>query len=517
MQLEIGSIIGDYQVVGAPAEGGSVYSVRRAGSDRVETLTVLVPDLAGAAQPADGFLSDVKLLAGLEHPNIAAVRTALRVENRLFLVTEIAGGETLERKLGKGPLAASEALEYTSQALAALSYAHQRGLIHGDIRPANLAVTPQGAVKLLHFGVARTAAVHQLALPGSGTVSPHYMAPEQVREPAAADARSDLYSLGVTLYELVAGKRPFEGAGQAEDKPVPPASVDPRLPKNLSDLILVAIARDPKRRFQTADAFRNALASVQKEVGRPAPAVPQRPVQAAAAAPAGSPKTAAVARKSHRGLWLAAGALCMALAAVALIQFGPWKKAVAVGTPEVAPEEIAVPAAEPAPEAAPAPAELEPPAAPLEQAAPQVAETPAVTRRQAPARVPPPAAPAQAAEPAPAQTVLEQQPPPAAPAPSGPSESEIAARRAELQQVREALVLLAARFNASSKSLQNIQRSQAASGLGMRADITEAASLAKSFLDGAHAALNADDAASARGLMEKAERQVATIERFLGR
>ncbi len=547
MQLEIGSTIGDYQVVGMLGAGGmgKVYKVRNVISDRIEALKVLLPDLAGQSELADRFVREIKLQASLEHPNIAALHTALRVENQLLMLMEFVEGETLDQKLKGGPLPAAEAVEYIIQALAALSYAHQRGVIHRDIKPANMMLTPEGVVKLMDFGIAKAATDRKLTMTGTTMGSLYYMSPEQIQGSAALDARSDLYSVGVTLYELVTGKRPFDGdsqfaimAAHLEKAPVPPVTIDPRLPAELNDVILLSVSKDPNQRFQTAEAFRNALVSVQQILGRPAGAAAAAPVSAPqpppeAAAPAAAPPAPAAARTSggHRGLWLAAGALCMALAAVAVIQFGPWKQAGAAGAPEAEEEAILTPAPEtappvvpaaiepePAPAAAPAAVDFAPPPPRVEQAPAPAARrpAPAPSRAQRPVTQPPPA-PAQAV--ASPQAAPAEQPPAAAPAPApaGPSAAELAARRAELQQVREDLVRVTARFSAARGSLENMRRAQAASGLGLRADITEAASLAASFLEGGKAALDAGDAPSARDFTEKAERQVRTIEKFLGR
>jgi serine/threonine protein kinase len=194
MQLEIGSTIGDYQVVGMLGAGGmgKVYKVRNVISDRIEALKVLLPDLAGQSELADRFVREIKLQASLEHPNIAALHTALRVENQLLMLMEFVEGETLDQKLKGGPLPAAEAVEYIIQALAALSYAHQRGVIHRDIKPANMMLTPEGVIKLMDFGLAKAATDRKLTMTGTTMGSLYYMSPEQIQGSAALDARSDL-------------------------------------------------------------------------------------------------------------------------------------------------------------------------------------------------------------------------------------------------------------------------------------------------------------------------------------
>src|SRR5437588_6104476 len=144
MNFDIGSTIGDYQIVGILGAGGmgKVYKVRNVISDRAEAMKILLPDLATAPELADRFLREIKLQASLEHPNIASLHTALRVDNQLLMLMEFVDGVTLEQKLKEGPLAVPAAVDYISHVLAALDYAHTRGVIHRDIKPANMMLTP---------------------------------------------------------------------------------------------------------------------------------------------------------------------------------------------------------------------------------------------------------------------------------------------------------------------------------------------------------------------------------------
>jgi serine/threonine-protein kinase len=388
--LEIGTTIGDYQVIGILGAGGmgKVYKVRNVISDRVEALKVLLPDLATEPDLADRFVREIKVQASLEHPNIASLHTALRVENQLLMLMEFVEGMTLDQKLKAGPLPISEAVEYVAQVLGALGYAHQHGVIHRDIKPANMMLTPSGVIKLMDFGIAKAATDRKLTMTGTTMGSLYYMSPEQIKGAATLDARSDLYSIGVTLYELVTGKRPFDGdsqfaimAAHLEKNPIPPITLDPRLPAELNDIILLSVAKDPAARFQTAEAFRNALLNIQGLVGRPAGAVATAR-RGAAAAPQAAPALAqeapaapAAAAKGHRGIWIAAGTLFTALLVIGIIQFGPWKKTSAGSAP---PPEIPAATAPvtPPPPAAPA---LQPePPQPAAAVAP-VVQTPAAT------------------------------------------------------------------------------------------------------------------------------------------
>ena len=280
MNLEIGSTVGDYQVVGILGAGGmgQVYKVRNVISDRVEAMKVLLPDLVNQPDLADRFLREIKVQASLEHPNIAALHTAVRVENQLFMLMEFVEGVTLDQSSRMGRCLPAEAVNYIMQVLSALEYAHARGVVHRDIKPANMMLTPAGVVKLMDFGIARSSADHKLTQTGTTVGSLYYMSPEQIQGVTAPDARSDLYSVGVSLYELVTGKRPFDGDSQfaimsahLQGTPVPPVTIDPRLPQLLNDVILMSVAKDANARFQTAGAVRNALSNVVSEVKPAAP------------------------------------------------------------------------------------------------------------------------------------------------------------------------------------------------------------------------------------------------------
>ncbi len=546
MDLQIGSAIGDYQIVGILGAGGmgKVYKVRNVISDRLEAMKVLLPDLANAPELADRFLREIKVQASLEHPNIASLHTAVRVENQLLMLMEFVDGITLEQQLKAGPLPVPAAVDYITQVLAALDYAHARGVIHRDIKPANMMLTPSGVVKLMDFGIAKASGDHRLTMTGTTLGSLYYMSPEQIQGASTLDGRADLYSVGVSLYELVTGKRPFDGDSQfaimsahLEKTPVPPVQLDPRLPQLLNDVILMSVAKDPAARFQTAGAFRNALSNVVVPAAQPTPAVaPASPQAPAAAAPAQDYRliqpTAPQARKSNRGLWMTLGAVAMAAVVIAIVQFGPWHGTKAApSSAETKPTATTVSTPAPQVQPAPAPQPSVPPAAVPQQAQTLVSTPEASPVPVAPAKQRAQAAPAQPARPAPrqAQSTPAQVTAPVAPpqqsvpqqavqqSPAPPQQQPPAASRVELQEVREQLVQLNARAASVRSTLQSLQRSQAASGLNLRGDMQEASSLMDSYLQGAGAALNAGDAASARNFMEKGERQIERLEKFLGR
>ena len=266
----VGQRLGDYEILGVLGAGGmgKVYKVRNVISDRVEAMKILLPNLASQKDLADRFLREIKLLGTLSHPNIASLRTALTLDNQLVMIMEYVDGVTLSSRVQQGAIPAGEVVKYVDQVLAALSYAHKLGIVHRDIKPANMMLTPDGTVKLMDFGIARSGSDHSLTATGITLGSLNYMPPEQVKG-ETIDARADIYSLGVSMYEMVTGILPFEAGSNfslmtahVEQTPKEPVIHKPGLPEALNQIILMAMAKDPGNRFQTADAFRAALSTV---------------------------------------------------------------------------------------------------------------------------------------------------------------------------------------------------------------------------------------------------------------
>ncbi len=268
-----GTRVGDYEIAGTLGYGGmgEVYRVRHTISDRAEAMKLLRAGPASAPQAQemmDRFVREIRLLATLQHPNIATLHTAFRHEEELVMIMECVEGEDLARRLPAG-LTLEQSLRYTRQVLEALRYAHGRGIIHRDIKPSNIMITPQGEVKLLDFGLALGGALggleQRLTTTGALVGSMHYIAPEHISgEPH--DARSDIYAVGVTLYEMITGRLPFEGtthlqviAAHLQHAPVPPNQINANIPAALSATVMRALAKNPRERWQTAEAFLAAL------------------------------------------------------------------------------------------------------------------------------------------------------------------------------------------------------------------------------------------------------------------
>jgi hypothetical protein len=396
--MNVGERVGDYEVVQILGAGGmgQVYKVRNVFSDRFEAMKVLLPNLGGDTELVERFQREIKLQAALDHPNIARLHTAQLMGNQLLMVMEFVEGSSIESLLRQGPLGLNETINCTVQVLDALAYAHARGVVHRDIKPANIMRTSAGVAKLMDFGIARMEADRRLTQTGHAVGSLFYMSPEQIKG-AQPDARSDIYSLGISVYEMVTGRRPFEGdsdfsimAAHLEQKPVAPIEVIPGVPGEVNDIILMAIAKDPGARFQTASAFQSALKSLNTAAGgtvvmsrAPAgpgravpptvvnsapPVIPQQglppqgfgppPVPPAAPAmmagqamppafapplpppaPYGPPQSAfpvAAAPKSRRGLYMALGSVATLLVLGAAIVEGP--KLLRTGSSVAAPQ-----------------------------------------------------------------------------------------------------------------------------------------------------------------------------------
>ena len=207
MSLHVGEAVGDYRVVGIIGAGGmgQVFQVEHKITKRKEAMKVLIADLADDTQ-VQRFKREIEVQARLNHPNIAAVHNAFRLKDRMVLVLEFVEGQTLESLLAQRRPPLETGIDYVRQTLEALHYAHHNGVIHRDVSPANLMITENGLVKLMDFGVAKSLGDLRLTDGGSMIGSLYYMSPEQVKGATDPDPRSDIYSAGAILYEIVTGK-----------------------------------------------------------------------------------------------------------------------------------------------------------------------------------------------------------------------------------------------------------------------------------------------------------------------
>ena len=269
---------GRYEILGELGRGamGVVYKARDPQIDRIVALKT-VP-LRGQEPEAETeyrmrFLNEAKAAGRLHHPGIVAVFDVGEEpeHNDPYIVLEYVPGEALNRMLAREKkISLAKALQFTAEIAEALDYAHAQGVIHRDIKPGNILITPDGHPKIADFGIAKLNLAH-FTLPGKVLGTPAYMAPEQLAG-AGVDGRSDLFSLGVILYAMVTGHSPFQGDSAttvcfkvANREPVPASALDLNLPPELDDVIGRAMAKDPAKRYQSGSEFAEAVAQLQAQ------------------------------------------------------------------------------------------------------------------------------------------------------------------------------------------------------------------------------------------------------------
>ena len=282
MTLSPGARLGPYEVLDLIGAGGmgEVYRARDTRLDRTVAVKVLPSDFANDPSRRARFEREARAISALEHPHICTLHDVGEQEGLAYLVMEHLTGETLAGRLRKGPLPRSQALEVASQIADALDAAHKRGIVHRDLKPSNVMLTGAG-VKLLDFGLARVmpgaGAVESTSptLTGTGAVlgTAPYMSPEQV-EGREADTRSDIWSLGVVLYEMLTGRRAFAGTNSAsligailERDPVSLTTLQPLTPPSLERLVRRCLAKSPDARWGTAHDLADELRWVAQGAG----------------------------------------------------------------------------------------------------------------------------------------------------------------------------------------------------------------------------------------------------------
>jgi serine/threonine-protein kinase len=295
MAFAAGQRIGDYEIVAKLGAGGLgvVYEAQHVISQRREALKFLLPEQLGTADMVERFRREIQTLAALNHVNIAALHNAFYHDDHLVMVMELIHGETLRNYRLKNSIPVPRVLDLTIQILNALDYAHRLGVVHRDIKPANVMITGNGAVKLLDFGIAITQQASELTLTGYLVGSLHFMSPEQVSGKRATP-QSDIYSVGVTLYELLTGVLPIKGdgnfeimAGHITQIPTPPHHVTPQVPLAISNAVMRALEKDPGRRFSSAEEFVHALQSVPLSKQETTLALPQTKPDTHSSGPSG--------------------------------------------------------------------------------------------------------------------------------------------------------------------------------------------------------------------------------------
>lgn len=300
MNLSAGTRLGPYEIISSIGAGGmgEVFKARDTRLDRLVAVKVLPDLLAADPERRERFEREARAVSSLNHPNICTLYDVGQQDGVEYLVMELLEGESLAQRLTRGPLPVEQALRYATEIADALSKAHRQGVVHRDLKPGNVMLTKQGA-KLLDFGLARVGVTapstssisflptqqQPLTQQGSLLGTFQYMAPEQL-EGREADARTDIFAFGALLYEMVTGRRAFDGKSQASlvasimsGTPPPVSGLQPMTPPSLDRVIQKCLAKDPDDRWQTAQDLTAELkwiAQAGTQIGAPAPVVARR-------------------------------------------------------------------------------------------------------------------------------------------------------------------------------------------------------------------------------------------------
>ncbi|MGQ0793227.1 MAG: serine/threonine protein kinase [Deltaproteobacteria bacterium] len=270
----VGKEIGPYRILEKIGQGGMglVYKGVHAKLEQEVAIKVLSPEYTNDESMRARFIQEAKIQVKLSHPNVVNILNYLEDGRDIFLVMEYVKGETLESQLKKsGRMALQKASAVCLSVLEALSFMHSRGVIHRDIKPSNIMFTEDGAVKVTDFGIAKVKGEKGQTKTGMRIGTLWYMSPEQIKG-QEADMASDIYSLGITFYQMVTGRVPFTGnseytvmKGHLEQQPPAPWDINKSVSREFGGVILKSIAKEPKGRYATAREFSGDLRAALKD------------------------------------------------------------------------------------------------------------------------------------------------------------------------------------------------------------------------------------------------------------
>ena len=344
MSLQIGENVGPYRVTAQLGQGGmaTVYKAYHANLDRYVAIKVLHQAFKEDPTFLARFQREAKVLARLEHPNIVPIYDFAEHNGQPYLVMKFVEGDTLKARMSKGPLTPAEIQKVVDSVGAGLAYAHQQGILHRDVKPSNVIITPEGHYYISDFGLARIAGAGESTLSQDTMLgTPNYISPEQAKGVADVDARADLYSFGVVLYEMAVGRVPYSADtpfATIHDHiytPLPlPSKVNPNVPEPVERFLLKALAKEREDRFEDANTFVNEFHHALDEAGLAPVAAASSPVSSTVTrrAPTAAPtvmasaglttakisatETAAPAKSNNQ--WLIVGGVALVLIALVL-------------------------------------------------------------------------------------------------------------------------------------------------------------------------------------------------------
>ncbi len=267
----IGQTISHYKILEKLGEGGMgvVYKATDTKLDRFVALKFLPPHLAASEQDKARFIQEAKSASALNHPNVCTIHDIQEHDGQLFIVMEFVDGQTLQER--KSTLSQKQALDIGIQIADGLAAAHEKGIVHRDIKPENIMIRKDGIVQIMDFGLAKLRGASRLTKEGSTVGTAGYMSPEQVQG-LDADHRSDIFSLGVLLFEMLSGQPPFKGVHETAiayeivnvDSP-PLSSIKPNIPPELDAIVLECLEKDPRERTQSASQISVDLKRYRRE------------------------------------------------------------------------------------------------------------------------------------------------------------------------------------------------------------------------------------------------------------